>query len=193
MTVIFTSRSTLAQAVGGQLLYRGPGSMPGQSSENLVKKLKMEQYIFANSGFRPSVSFRQYTVIHTNLKATLIRRTSGRRPGIFIKSSAFSYRGEFDRKTHSCCSCSITLISIVMLLLSYGKDSNILMEIGSIGKKSNFILFSSVLKGWRSLISSWVRSEIFTRSESRWTSNWRAQKYMWPISDILSTVASRIE
>ena len=92
---------------------------PGQSSENFGEKITSGQYIFAYSGFRPSVSFRQHNVI-------LIRRTSAAKAGDFHKkNSAFSYRGECDRKTYSHCFCCTTFISIVMLPLSYVKAGEV--------------------------------------------------------------------
>ena len=126
--------------------------MPGQSSENFGEKVKLRQYIFAYSGFRPAVLFRQYTVTHINLKAILIRRTSGRRLGTFIKSSAFSYRGEFDKKTTFTIFFHYTHIHLNATLilrkswrsLDNFQYSHVLTEIGGIGKKCNFILFTSV-------------------------------------------------
>jgi len=69
--------------------HRGPGSMPGQSSEKFGEKITLGQYIFVYSGFRPSVSFRQHTVTHTNLKAILIRRTRAAKAGDFHKKQRF--------------------------------------------------------------------------------------------------------
>jgi len=149
MTVTFISRSSWQrQLVDGfytqrPRIYVGP--ILGKFWWNEVT---LGQYIFAYSGFRPSVSFRQYTVTHINLKAILITRTNGRRLGTFTESSAFSYRGEFDKKhTH------IVLFHFTHINLNATLILRKAREVWIISNTAMFLRKSEALE--RNVISLW--------------------------------------